>query len=431
MNEEAGQSKATGTRQGTNDNSEKRPSTLGRLVRLILLLVAILGVCWFCLYGKDFLKFVLSPWWNSQDQLAVIKGWADAVAIALGAISALITLILAFEPRLTQKFRKALGIGAAALTLILAFGSISQKISDRLSELSPLQGITATYNWDGSKTYNLSLFGNPLVWPAPQNIEVLKQMGKLEGTRDWTRLLHLAEKQKAKTPEWLTPYLASALSHYNLGQESLARKDCAFILKHANAAPRYSQVASNLLDPMNRFAAAKKNYSGLDNAGLRDQTLRLCQDIRRYCDQFALSDSSAIGGEVLTTELLRSTNRTLFNEYWRTNAERRSKRYEQAYIEYDKRFAIPAMVLATNLMSRLPKEKWPSRPAGLLYAFNPYGGGVSCELERLALLLPRAGNLLYSRMGNRQLQSETFNFVGRLRDFTILCQKRVHQLEDA
>ncbi len=89
------------------------------------------------------------------------------------------------------------------------------------------------------------------------------------------------------------------------------------------------------------------------------------------------------------------------------------------------------MVLATNLMSRLPKDKRPSMPANVLCAFTPYGEGVNSELERLALLLPRPGNLLYSRMGNRQLQTETFNFVGRLRDFTILWQAKVRLLEDA
>jgi hypothetical protein len=68
---------------------------------------------------------------------------------------------------------------------------------------------------------------------------------------------------------------------------------------------------------MNRFAAAKEKYSGLDNAGLREQTLCLCQDIRSYYNQFQLSESSATEGEVLITELLRSTNRTLPN-LWRS-----------------------------------------------------------------------------------------------------------------
>lgn len=153
MNKDGEQIKVTGTRPATNNKLEKRPATLGRIVWPILLLAALLIVCWFFLYATDFVKFVLSPWWNSQDQLGVIKNWADRMAIAFGAISAVIALILAFEPKLKQTSKKALGVGAAALTLIVVFfGSISQKISDRLPELSPLQGITGTYNWDGSQT---------------------------------------------------------------------------------------------------------------------------------------------------------------------------------------------------------------------------------------------------------------------------------------
>ena len=102
------------------------------------------------------------------------------------------------------------------------------------------KGITSTYDFNGAKRVttrpgHISLSGGP-------EVEVFKEMQRLETQRNFSQLVTICEKQIKKTPEWLTPYMYLGVAHANLGNRNRAIKLFEFVQENSFGDKAYSQV---------------------------------------------------------------------------------------------------------------------------------------------------------------------------------------------
>ena len=391
-------------------------SSKQRLGGLIAIVIGI--ACAMCLYlqSERVAKHLLGARWNSESMVQDIKHATDALALILIVLCAMLFVLIHFKVlNLSERKRTWAEIINLVVVVVTAFMTIrvSQVLSDRAFELSPLQGISSRYNLDGTQTINL--FGSLLLPRPTKNVEVFKRIVELQVAGKWTNLLFLCDNEIAKTPDWLTPYLARSIAYANLEQLDLARKDCEFVIKQARGDAQYAQAAQ-VLEVLDRYSVLEKQYSGLNNVDLKSESMRLVTEIREFGYESETSERLALAAELeeqrQTFGFADSfkTNRTKLEETARSRNDKRVKRELETSLKYSRRFQLPVMVLRKELLARLRKEGWSSvRPQdfrGLQTAPD--------DLEHFARSLTNAGNKMYSRMSNKELKAETLKFVNRL-----------------
>ena len=102
------------------------------------------------------------------------------------------------------------------------------------------KGITSTYDFNGAKRVTTRP-GHVSLSLGPE-VEVFKEMQRLETQRNFSQLVIICEKQINETPEWLTPYMYLGVAHANLENRNKAKKLFEFVQENSFGDKAYSPV---------------------------------------------------------------------------------------------------------------------------------------------------------------------------------------------
>lgn len=102
------------------------------------------------------------------------------------------------------------------------------------------KGISSSYDFNGAKRVttkpgHISLSNGP-------EVEVFKEIQRLETARNYSQLITICEKQIKETPEWLTPYMYLGVAYANLGNNDRAIELFEFVQKNSFGDKAYSQA---------------------------------------------------------------------------------------------------------------------------------------------------------------------------------------------
>jgi hypothetical protein len=133
-------------------------SSKRRLAGLLAIIVAIVSAMYLYVQSEPVARYLLGARWNSEAMLAGIKHGMDTVALILIVLCAVLFILIHSKVlNLSERKRIWVEIINWLVVVVTTFMTIrvSQVLSDRAFELSPLQGISSRYNLDGSQTFNL------------------------------------------------------------------------------------------------------------------------------------------------------------------------------------------------------------------------------------------------------------------------------------
>ena len=110
------------------------------------------------------------------------------------------------------------------------------------------QGVYEGYDFNGTKRQQVP---GRSVAVGGEEIGVFQQMMSLNGAKDWSGLLDLADAQILKTPNWLTPYLFSGIANLNLGNRDAGIARLEFVRAQSAGHPDYAD-ADRILKQLGR-----------------------------------------------------------------------------------------------------------------------------------------------------------------------------------
>jgi hypothetical protein len=124
----------------------------------------------------------------------------------------------------------------------LDMNAVMSKLDEILHEVNPNAPKT-TYTFDGVK--RVVSPGRSLAVDDGTR-EIFNEIGRLEQTKDWARLIKLSETQMKERPEWFTPYIAAGEGNLRLGQRQKALELLEFAEKRIAGNPDYDPVRKPL-----------------------------------------------------------------------------------------------------------------------------------------------------------------------------------------
>ena len=112
------------------------------------------------------------------------------------------------------------------------------------------RGISDTYDFNGVHRQNMGA-GRVEATVGPETNE-FQQMVKLQNDKNWIGLRDLCEDQIKRTPDWLTPYLASGVAYANLLDFPRAKERLEFVVTKAGNDTHYSDASRILAEIKSR-----------------------------------------------------------------------------------------------------------------------------------------------------------------------------------
>ena len=129
-------------------------------------------------------------------------------------------------------------LDAARDTLEQQSRGLESRLAHSETERAKLMRGGTHYLYDGSTITTRHYKGRETI--------VLQRMEQLQKARNWSELAAVAERQIARTPKWLTPYLFLGQACVELGHTAKARANLEHVRKNAPLDPAY-RLAQTLL----------------------------------------------------------------------------------------------------------------------------------------------------------------------------------------